>query len=108
MAEAYKKEIVQRMTKSLLDIQLLRLIQIQPLWGYRIKKKAEEKLHTKLRHGALYPKLNSLEKKGFLISRKQLQGRRVRKVYTITEKGKEYLEAYFATLKDQIDGKDLK
>jgi hypothetical protein len=30
MAETYRKEIVQRITKNLLDIQLLRLIQAQP------------------------------------------------------------------------------
>lgn len=103
MAETYRKEIVQRITKNLLDIQLLRLIQAQPLiWGYRIKKKIEADLGIKLRHGALYPMLNSLEKRGFLISQKQEEGGRARKVYTLTTGGKEYLQNYYSILREQL------
>ena len=38
LAETFIKEIVRRVTKNLLDIQMLRLIQTQPMWGYKIKK----------------------------------------------------------------------
>jgi DNA-binding PadR family transcriptional regulator len=107
MIETYRKEIVQRITKNLLDIQLLRLVQAQPLWGYKIKKLVEIDFHIKLRHGALYPMLNFLERKGFLTSQKQHQGERTRKVYTITKNGKEYLQSYYTILKEQIEGKDL-
>jgi DNA-binding PadR family transcriptional regulator len=107
MAKTYRREIVQRITKNLLDIQLLRLIQAQPLWGYRIKKIVETDFHIKLRHGALYPMLNFLERKGFLTSQKQHQGGRARKVYTITKNGKEYLQSYYNILKEQIESKDL-
>ena len=103
MTETYRKEIVQRITKNLLDIQLLRLIQAQPsIWGYRIKKKVETDLNIKLRHGALYPMLNSLEQKGFLTSQKQQEGGRARKVYTITKEGKKYLQSYHTVLKEQL------
>ena len=108
MAETFRKEIVRHMTKNLLDIQMLRLIQTQPMWGYRIKKQVEEKFNVKLRHGALYPLLNSLEKKGFLTSQKQQHGGRTRKVYTITRKGIQYLEAYNSILKEQLEGLDIK
>jgi PadR family transcriptional regulator PadR len=108
MAETYRKELVQRMIKNLLDIQLLRMVQAQPLWGYKIKKKVETNFHIKLRHGALYPMLNSLEQKGFLTSQKQTKGGRARKVYTITKKGNEYLQSYYDILKEQIEGVDLK
>lgn len=107
MAETYRKELVQRIIKSLLDIQLLRMVQVQPLWGYIIKKKVETNFQIKLRHGALYPMLNSLEQKGFLTSQKQTQGGRVRKVYTITKDGKEYIQSYYDILKEQLEGKDL-
>jgi PadR family transcriptional regulator PadR len=107
MAETYREEIVQRITKNLLDIQLLRLIQTQPLWGYRIKKKVEADFHVKLRHGALYPMLNLLESKGFLTSQKQHKGGRARKVYTITKDGKEYLQSYYDILKEQIENKEI-
>ena len=108
MAEAYRKEIVQRIIKNLLDIQLLRMVQNQPLWGYKIKKKVEENFNMKLRHGALYPMLNHLEQKGFLTSQRQTKGGRARKVYTITQNGKEYLQSYYSIIKEQISDEDLK
>jgi DNA-binding PadR family transcriptional regulator len=107
LAEAYKEEIVQRITRNLLDIQILRLIQTQPMWGYMIKKQAETRFGVKLRHGALYPLLNSLEKESFLTSEKQSKGGRTRKVYTITRKGEEYVKTYNAILEEQIHRRDL-
>ena len=103
MGEAYRKELVQRITRNLLDIQLLRLVQAQPLWGYRIKKKVETDFQVKLRHGALYPMLNNLEKRGFLTSEKQQQGGRARKVYTITKNGRKFLQAYHKILREQLE-----
>lgn len=108
MAESYKKEIVQRIIRNLLDIQILRLIQTQPAWGYKIKKEVEAKYEVKLRHAALYPLLNELERKGFLTSQKQRQKGRVRKVYIITKKGTEYIETYKSILKKQIQKQNIK
>ena len=108
LAEAYKQELVQRITRNLLDIQILRLIQTQPMWGYMVKKQAETKFGVKLRHGALYPMLNALERESFLTSQDQRQGGRTRKVYTITCKGQQYLEAYDNILKEQLRRQDLK
>jgi DNA-binding PadR family transcriptional regulator len=108
LTENFKKEIVQRITRNLLDIQLLRLIQTQPMWGYKIKKQVETKFDVRLRHGALYPLLNALEEKGFLTSQKQQQGGRTRKVYTITKKGVDYIETYDTILKEQIEHKDIR
>jgi PadR family transcriptional regulator PadR len=108
MSEAFKKELVQRITRNLLDIQILRLIQTQPMWGYRIKKQTEAKFGVKSRHGVLYPLLNTLERENFLTSQKQRQGGRTRKVYSLTSKGKQYLEAYNNILKEQLQRKDLK
>jgi len=108
MAETYRKELVQRITRNLLDIQILRLIETQPMWGYKVKKQAEAKFGVKLRHGALYPLLNQLEQKSFLTSEKQQQGGRTRKVYAMTRKGEEYIEAYNSILKEQIGSQDLK
>ena len=107
MVETFRKEIVRRMTKNLPDIQMLRLIQTQPMWGYKIKKQVEAIFGVKLRHGALYPLLNALEQKGFLTSEKQRHGGRTRRVYTITRKGKQYIEAYNSTLKEQLEGLDI-
>jgi len=102
MTEVYKKEIAKRLTKDLLDIQLLRLIDIENIWGYKIKKTFENDLGIKLRHGALYPTLNQLEQQGFLTSQTQKQNGRSRKTYTTTPKGKQYLQDYYAILKEQL------
>ena len=96
------------MTRNLLDIQILRLIQAQPMWGYKIKKVVEALFGVRLRHGALYPLLNKLEQKGFLTSEKQQKKGRTRKVYTITRKGIQHLEAYINILKEQIECSDIK
>ncbi|MCW4005638.1 MAG: PadR family transcriptional regulator [Candidatus Bathyarchaeota archaeon] len=101
--EDYKQQLLERITKNLLDIQLLRFIQKEPMWGYKIKKTVEENLGIKLRHGALYPTLNLLEREGFIASEIQPQGGRARKIYTLTSNGKAYLEAYYAVLKEQLN-----
>jgi DNA-binding PadR family transcriptional regulator len=108
MTENYQTELVQRIIKNLLDVQLLRMVQAQPLWGYKIKKKVEANFNVKLRHGALYPMLNKLEQQGFLTSQRQTKGGRARKVYTITKDGKTYLQSYYSILKNQIGDEDLK
>ncbi|MBC7129960.1 PadR family transcriptional regulator [Candidatus Bathyarchaeota archaeon] len=102
MEETFKKEIVQRITRNLLDIQILRLINKEPAWGYKIKKQLEATSGLKIRHGILYPTLNKLEKRGFIKSQKQQIGKRTRKTYTITQKGKNYLKAYQEILKEQM------
>ncbi len=108
MSETYKKEIVQHIVRNLLDIQLLRIIQAEPTWGYRIKKQVETDFNIKLRHGALYPTLNELEKKGFVASKKQQKDGRQRKVYTVTEDGKNYLQTYYNILQGQLEDGDSK
>jgi len=108
LTEQFKKEIVQRITKNLLDIQILRLIQAQPMWGYSIKKHVEARFDIKLGHGALYPLLNEMERKKLVTSQKQQQGGRTRKVYSITKRGKEYVDTYEDILKEQIQKQDIR
>jgi len=105
MSEAYRKEITQRLTKTFLDIQLIRLVVSEPMWGYKIKKTVETTFGVKLRHGALYPMLNHLEKEGLVACQKEQQGGRARKVYTATAKGKEHLQIYYTLLKEQMKTK---
>jgi PadR family transcriptional regulator PadR len=106
MSETYRKEIVQHIIKNLLEIQLLRIVQAKPTWGYQIKKQVEEQFSIKLRHGALYPALKTLEKRGFLSVKTQRKSGRVRKIYVITEAGKEYLRTYRETLLELLGEKN--
>ena len=106
LSETFKKQIVQRIVKNLLDIYILQMIRNQPTWGYKIKKKIEQEYGIKLRHGALYPLLNTLENSGYLTSRKEKHGGRIRKIYEITPKGTQYLSAYYKFLSEQIQTKE--
>ncbi len=78
------------------------------MWGYRIIKKTERLFGIKLRHGALYPLLNSLEAEGYAISKKTTKGGRVRKVYKITSKGTKLVDTYHKVLREQLQKLDLK
>jgi DNA-binding PadR family transcriptional regulator len=77
------------------------------MWGYMIKKQAETKFHVKLRHGALYPLLKTMEKESFVTAETKRHGGRIRKIYTITKKGEQYLESYSIILKEQIQNRDI-
>ena len=46
----------------------------------------------RLSPGTLYPMLHKMERDGYLTSRKERQGRTVRKLYAITAKGRQGLE----------------
>jgi DNA-binding PadR family transcriptional regulator len=107
LAETFREQLVERFSRNFLDIHILRLIQKKPMWGYKIIKETEELLGVKLRHGAVYPLLNSLETRGFLRSRKEVKGRRVRKVYEITSKGIQLTEAYYDYLREQLQKQDI-
>jgi len=102
LTETYVKEFGERFAKDFLDILLLRLIHMEPMWGYKIIKKVETLFNVKLRHGALYPLLNALEADGFLTSKKEIRGRRMRKVYEITPKGTQLVESYHNFLREQL------
>jgi PadR family transcriptional regulator PadR len=108
LTEDPKKRIVQRITRNFLDILVLRLIQAEPMWGYKIIKKTRRLFGIKLRHGALYPLLNSLEAEGYARSEKTTREGRVRKVYQITPKGTQLINAYHQFLKEQLKGLDIK
>jgi PadR family transcriptional regulator PadR len=96
------------MTRNFLDILILRLIQTEPMWGYKVIKKTERLFGIKIRHGALYPLLNSLEAKGYVRSKKTTKGGRVRKVYEITSKGTQLVDAYYNFLREQLQKLDIK
>jgi DNA-binding PadR family transcriptional regulator len=103
LTENFEEGIVQRIVRNFIDIQVLRLIQTEPMWGYMILKKIEAMFGIKVRHGALYPLLNSLEAKGFLKGRREVKKGRIRKIYQITRKGNQLIESYYNVLKQQLE-----
>ena len=81
MNEDLKEQIFQRINRNFLDILVLRLILEEPIWGYKIIKKTEKLFNIKLRHGALYPLLNTLEENNYIKSRQMVKDGRIRKIY---------------------------
>jgi DNA-binding PadR family transcriptional regulator len=106
--EVFTSEIKRRYIRSFLDLLILQLVQTQPTWGYKIIKKTQDQYRVRLRHGALYPMLSTLEAKSLLQSKKHLQKGRIRKVYHITKKGKQFLQAYHDFLREQASMSNIK
>ena len=106
--EVLETELKRRFLSAFLDLLILRLVHTQPTWGYSIIKKTETSYGVKLRHGALYPMLNTLENKDFITSRKDLHKGRIRKIYEITADGKKLLDIFDNFLKEHISQGDIK
>jgi PadR family transcriptional regulator PadR len=102
MSEAYVKEFKKRFVESFPDVVILYLIMTEPMWGYKIMKSIKERFDFKLRHGALYPLLRILEAKGFITSKTEAYGGRIRKKYELTAKGVEFIRSYSDFLKEQL------
>ena len=101
------EQLVQHIVRNLLEIHILRLLQAEPTWGYNIIKKIKTLYDIKIRHGALYPLLRKLEISGLIISKREIQKGRIRKTYTITEKGKQLIQTYYSILEQEIQEKDI-
>lgn len=100
--EAFMKDMKRRFVKSFLDLLILRLIQDEPVWGYKILKETERLYQVKLRHGALYPLLNKLKTNGYIRSEQELHKGRIRKIYQITPSGTQLLSTYQNFLGHQL------
>ncbi|MFC1769028.1 PadR family transcriptional regulator [Nanoarchaeota archaeon] len=70
-----------------------------PLSGYDLMKVIEQHTGWKTSTGSIYPLLDSLTKEGHLTSKKDDR----RKVYTITEKGKEYFKEIMKQHNEVLD-----
>ncbi len=108
MTADYEAQIQRRIAKNLLDIQLLLVLENEPMWGYKIIKTFESTVGVTLRHGALYPMLSKLEKAGLVKSQMQQVGGRRRKTCAITPKGKQVVDSYYVVLNEQLAGRNKK
>lgn len=83
----YSSELVRGTLKTV----VLKILDEQPrMYGYQLSKEVKERTDNKivLTEGALYPILHKLQKDNLVTSEEQLIGKRVRKYYRLTEKGK--------------------
>ncbi len=98
----YSKELL----KGTLSVIILNLLSENGrMYGYEIfqhvKLQSDEKIIIK--DGSLYPALQKLTKDGLLSYEEEYIGKRVRKYYYLTEKGKKEKVVYLQELKDFIN-----
>ena len=86
-----KKEVQTKLTKGLLDLIVLQLLDSQPMHGYQIITQIRRSFGVYFGPSTVYPLLSSLEKKGHVESRWNMKGERPRKVYELTSQGKNLL-----------------
>lgn len=74
---------------SLATIILRLLAERGKMYGYEITQEVKRLTDDRIviSEGALYPNLHKLEKEGLVITERVYIGKRVRKYYTLTEKG---------------------
>lgn len=83
----YSKELVKGTLKTI----ILKLLDDQGrMYGYEITQRVKELTDGEmvLTEGALYPSLHKLEAEGYLTTEKEFIGKRPRRYYTLTAKGK--------------------
>lgn len=83
----YSSELIKGTLKT---IVLKLLSDNKKMYGYEITQKVKELTGDKIQitEGALYPTLHSLEDEGIVTTEVMNIGKRVRKYYTLTKKGK--------------------
>jgi DNA-binding PadR family transcriptional regulator len=97
-SSAYK-HIQAKMTKNLLDLIILQVIDNRPMHGYEIIAVIRKSFGVNLGASSIYPLLNELAKKKILTSNWVLEEGRSKKVYQLTIEGKNMLNYTSDTLK---------
>ena len=88
------KRIRSKIARGSAEVAILSLLAEQPLYGFEISKRIEEKTDGMLCFtlASLYPMLYDLEKRGWIAGRWQAnQAGRDRRVYSLTPSGKKEL-----------------
>lgn len=87
-----KKQVQTKLAKGLLDLIVLQFLHSQPMHGYQIITKIRKTFGVYFGPSTIYPLLASLEKKGHVESRWDMESERPRKVYELTSQGKNILQ----------------
>jgi len=71
--------------------------------GYEIITEFMKRLGKKLSPGQIYPLLRSMMKKDLVDFYEEYQGKRKKKIYKLTQKGKEFCEESVGRLKEMFE-----
>ncbi|MCW4001472.1 MAG: PadR family transcriptional regulator [Candidatus Bathyarchaeota archaeon] len=88
-----QKEAQTKLTKGLLDMIILQYLEKEGMHGYQLITSIRKGYGIYFGPSTVYPLLGQLEKKGYVKSAWNMTSERPRKVYQLTEQGKELLNA---------------
>lgn len=86
------KEIQNKLTKNLLDLIILQIIEDHPMHGYELMVTIRKSFGVSFGASTIYPLLNTMEKKKYLKFFWNMDSERPRKVYELTSDGKAMLD----------------
>lgn len=87
MENNYQKQIHTELTKGLLDMIILQMLEQEPMHGYQVITKIRKNFGVYFGPSTIYPLLAALEKKKYVTSSWNMDCERPRKVYTLTQDG---------------------
>jgi DNA-binding PadR family transcriptional regulator len=85
------REIQMKLMRGLLDFVILQFLKSQPMHGYQIISTLRKSFGVYFGPSTIYPLLSTLEGKGYLKSKWDLEKERPRKVYNLTPQGEDML-----------------
>jgi DNA-binding PadR family transcriptional regulator len=86
-----QKEAQTKLTKGLLDMIILQYLEHESMHGYQLITTIRKGFGVYFGPSTVYPLLGLLEKKGYVKSVWNMDAERPRKVYNLTNKGKDCL-----------------
>ena len=94
-----QKNVQTKLTKGLLDLIVLELLDNHPMHGYQIITTIRKNFGVYLGPSTIYPLLNIMEKKSYISSEWNMNSDRPRKIYKLTTGGKSTLNYATYSLK---------
>jgi len=86
-----QKEVSTKLTKGLLGMIILQLLNTEPMHSYQIISKIRKNFGVYFGPSTIYPLLGTLEKKGYVDSKWNMNYERPRKIYRLTNDGQNSL-----------------
>ena len=86
------REIQMKLMRGLLDLVILQFLKSQPMHGYQIISTLRKSFGVYFGPSTIYPLLSTLEGKGYIKSKWDLEKERPRKVYNLTPQGENVLK----------------
>jgi PadR family transcriptional regulator, regulatory protein PadR len=86
-----QKQIQTKLTKGLLDMIILQYLEKESMHGYQVITQIRKGFGVYFGPSTIYPLLGTLEKKGYVKSTWNMNTQRPRKIYELTNEGKNLL-----------------